>query len=261
MSRSAVEGEQLVGGEALEVQGLARVDEIRSLPRRQDLVPAAVPLAPEGRAPGAVKLLHGSVAPHQPGAEGERTFIVVADLAELVAHVPHGNCRVARVPPGQRLRDGRGGLPVLGRRRVELVAGAVPKRAAVRVNRQRFGVFVPQPGRRRRGGRGQAHPDPAPVQEVQDLVQPAEVPGTFPGLQQGPAEDAHRDQVDAGFLHEPDVLRPGFGRPLLGVVVGAEKEPGTIRQAGQAVAAGIHGNPWLNGRYGQSKAFNSGDHQ
>ena len=233
-----VKAQQLVRREALEVQGLAGIDQVRRAPRRHDLVPAAVPLAPEGGAPGSVQLLHGSVTPHQPGAECKRTFVVVTDLPQLVAHVPHGNCGVVRIPFGQRFRDGRSGPAVSGRRRAELVARAVPEGAAVRVHRKRCGVIVTQPGRRRCCGCGQAHPDATVVQQVQDAVQPAEVAGPFAGLQQRPAEHPHRGKVDARLLHQPDILRPAFGRPLLGVVVRAVDEPQSLRQGVQAALGG-----------------------
>src|SRR5690606_6587805 len=44
------------------------------------------------------------------------------------------------------------------------------------------------------------------------------------GLDRRPREDGQRDDVHARLAHQPDVLVPHLGRPLLGVVVGAVPE-------------------------------------
>ena len=60
------------------------------------------------------------------------------------------------------------------------------------------------------------------------------------GLEQRPREDAERDDVDAGLLHQAHVLVPDLARPLLGVVVGAEREPATLGPHGRMAATAAH---------------------
>ena len=60
---------QRVGGEPMEVELLRRVGEGRRGPRRQDLVPVAVVLAPERRAPRIVEVVESGVAGAQPLTE------------------------------------------------------------------------------------------------------------------------------------------------------------------------------------------------
>ena len=97
---------QLVGGEPVEVELLGRVGEGRRDPRRQDLVPVAVVLAPERGAPGVVERVQVAVARAQPAAERGGAHVAVAVrvvAAELVADVPQHERGVVGVALGERL--------------------------------------------------------------------------------------------------------------------------------------------------------------
>lgn len=226
---------QHVGGEALEVQLLGGVRVGGGQPRRQDLLPVAVALGPERRAPGVVEGVEGGVAGAQPVAEGAGGVVgVVVDVvaAELVGDVPGDQRGMVRVALGhlphqaQRVltEDGRGGTPVLAR--------PGPQRLAGGGDRKDLRVGGAEPGRRGGGGGGQVDPDASRVQQVHDLVEPAEVPLVLGGLDAGPGEDRHGDDVDARLLHEPYVLLPHLSRPLLRVVVGAVREAGVASPSG-----------------------------
>jgi hypothetical protein len=84
-------------------------------------------------------------------------------------------------------------------------------------------MVMRQPGGRCRRGRGEVDADAARVQQVHHLVEPAEGELARLGLERRPGEDAERHQVDPGFPHQGDVLRPDGAVPLLGVVVTAER--------------------------------------
>ncbi len=92
---------QRVRGETLEVQLLRGVRVGSGQPGWQDLVPAAVALRPERRAPGVVEGVHGGVAGAQPVPEGGGGVVgVVVDVvaAQLIGDVPGHQGRMAGVP-------------------------------------------------------------------------------------------------------------------------------------------------------------------
>ena len=91
--------------EAPEVELLGRVDGHRRAPRGGDLLPRAVALAPEGRAPGVVERVDRPVALAQPAAERLRAGLAVARAdvrAVLVVDVPQRQRRMVAVALGQR---------------------------------------------------------------------------------------------------------------------------------------------------------------
>jgi hypothetical protein len=95
----AVELEQGVGAEPVPVQLLGRVALGRGDPGRDDLVPVAVPLAPEGGAPGVVQGVQVGVPALQPPAERRAADVAEAlgDVAAvLVVDVPHPQRGVVR---------------------------------------------------------------------------------------------------------------------------------------------------------------------
>ncbi len=235
-----------VGGEPLEVELLRGVGVGRGEAGREDLLPLRVVLRPERRAPGVVEGVQRGVAGAQPVAEGAGGVVgEVVDVvaAELVVDVPGHQRRVVLVPLGQGAHQPqrvpaehrRGGPPVLPRPRPHRLTGG-GHREDLRVRRG-------EPGRRGGGGGPQVHRDPAGVQQVHDLVQPAEVPLVLGLLQPGPGEDADGDDVHARLAHQADVLPPHLARPLLGVVVGAVREAAggvTVRPVRQQGESGGH---------------------
>ena len=222
-----VAGQQLAGAEPGEVELLGRVGERGRDPRRLDLVPGRVDLAPDRAAPGLVQPADLAVPRLEPVPERPRRPVAVAGrdvAAVLVADVPHGHGRVLAVTlrhaPGQI--DGR--LPVRRGARAVALPRAEREAPAVRGDRQDLGVGRDQPRRGRGRGRGQVDPDALLGQQVKHPVQPACGQPARRGLQLGPGEHPDRDQVHARLRHQPDVLGPGGLRPLLGVVVAAVRD-------------------------------------
>ena len=224
----------LVGAEPPPVQLLTGVGEVAvgDLSRRPDLLPAGVALAPEGRRPRVVELLDRAVTLLQPAPESHRAGVaeaVVVVAAVLIVHVPHHHRRVVVVALDQLGDEGRGGVTVGGRRGTVRLARAERARVADLVDERRLRVTLEEPRRRARGRGRQVHGDPARVQLVEHPVEPVEVVRPGLGLEQGPGEDPHADQVDPGLPHEAYVLVPDLLRPLLRVVVGAVGDPSAER--------------------------------
>lgn len=216
-------------GEAAVVQRLGRVADGGGGARRVDLLQVGVVLAPEGGAPDLVDRVDRAVDGAQPAAEVGRAGVAVAGGdgdAVLVVHVPQGERRVVAVALGEAGGDVRGGGPVVGVAVADGGAGAELVAHALLGHGQRLGVGAVEPGGRGGGGRAQVDADAVLVQQVEDPVEPAEVVLPRGGFQQGPGEDPDAHHRDAGLPHQPDVLAPDVLRPLLGVVVPAEGEPG-----------------------------------
>ena len=168
-----------VGGEPVEVELLRRVGEGRRGPRRQDLVPVAVVLAPERGAPRVVEPVErrcsGRAATHGTRRHSRRSSSARcarrARCSRARARVRDG-CRIARARArtsrrecvAEHRRAGAPGLPAAG-----------PQPDPVGAHGQHLGVLPGQPGRRRSGGGGQVDPHPARVQRVEGLVEPVEV--------------------------------------------------------------------------------------
>ena len=230
--------EQRVGAEPLEVEPVRRVRHARRLPRGIDLVPGAVDLAPERRAPRGVERVERPVAPLEPGAEVRDGCLVVAvgdRSAVLVVHVPHHDGGVVRVPLGELLGDRRA-----ARRYSGLLGETMPREPNPSVTPSRVtGRACGYAFQNHAGGTVVGVPRstsmPAPREQVEHLVEEREVVLALARLEQRPGEDADAHEVDAGLAHELDVLEPGLARPLLGVVVAAEADRGG---AGDPAAAG-----------------------
>ncbi len=236
-------GEHGVAGEALEVELVARVPRGGGGPRRFDLRPGGVALAPEDGAPGLVQRLQGLVALPQPAPEVHGRLLAVAGgdrCAVLVEDVPQRQRRMVGVALGQRGGDAGGGLAVGGGAVADRAAAAEGQSPAVLGDRQRVGVALVEPGRGHHRGGGQVHRDPVVVQQVQQPVQPAELEDAGGGLQQGPGEDADAHGVHTGLPHQGHVLGPDLLGPLLGVVVTAEREAAS-QQSGGAPSGGLCG--------------------
>ena len=189
----------------------------------------AVALGPEGGPPRVVQPVDVAVPVDQPVAEGLGAHVAVAQgvvTAQLVAHVPQGQGLVAAVPLCHRPAQPQRVLPVDRRARAEGLPSARPQDGAVHADRKHLRMAPGEPRRRGRRRGGEVHLDARGVDEVDHLVEPAEGELAGARLQQGPGEDAHGDQVDAGLAHQPDVVLPHLPGPLLGVVVAAEGQGG-----------------------------------
>ena len=214
-----------IGVEPHEVQLLGRVGIGGRRSGRQDVIEAAVALRPERRPPRIVEGVDVAVAVREPGPEGGdgAVGVVLRDVApDLVVDVPQPHGGVGGValghPGGHR---GRVATIDPGADRVGLASALVQDGAVLALGKD-LRVLPRQPGRRGRGGGGQAHADAARVQLVDDLVEPLPVELALAGLDRRPGEDADADQVDPGLPHQLDVLVPDFAGPLLGVVVPTE---------------------------------------
>ena len=219
--------EQGVGGEPAVVQQLGGVARGRCLAGRQDVLEGGVALAPEAGAPRVVHRRDVAVPAPQPLPERGRAGVAVARrvvAAVLVRDVPHRQRRVVAVALRHRLGEAHGVVAEDRRAGAVGLPPAGPQSVAVAGHRQRVGVAVREPGRRRGGAGGQVDGDATLVQQVHDLVQPAQVEASGLGLERRPGEDPHRDEADAGLAHQRDVLRPHVAGPLLGVVVAAESD-------------------------------------
>ena len=224
----AVEVEQGVGAEAVVVEHVGGVVERRGAPRREDVVPGRVALAPEGGAPGVVERVEGGVPALEPAAEGDGAGVAVAGqvvAGVLVGDVPHGQGRVVVVAAGEPVGEAEGHLAVERRRRAPGLPAAGPQGVAVVVDGQDLRVGRGQPGRRGGGRGGEVDGDPVGVQQVHDLVEPLEGVLALGRLEPGPREDAEGDEADAGLAHQAHVVVPDGARPLLGVVVPSEGDP------------------------------------
>ena len=219
-----VVAQQLVGGEAGEVQLVGRVGDRGGEPRREHLVEAPVALRPERGAPRLVQRLDRAVASGEPAPERRSADVApaLADVAaQLVAHMPQPDRRVAPVAARQLLDQAQRVFPEQRRAGAPGLPAARPQRPARRVDGQHLRVCGGQPRRRGRGGRRHVDRDAPFVQEAEHLVEPVEVVPPGLRLQQRPREHPERHEPDARLAHERDVLPPHRRRPLLGVVVAA----------------------------------------
>lgn len=223
-------------GEPLVVEGLARVADRRGGARRVDVLEARVPLAPEGGAPGLVDGVDRAVRRPQPAAEVGGAGVAVAGGdgdAVLVVHVPHGQRRVAAVALGEARGDGRRGRAVVRVAVADRATGAELVAHALGGDRQGVGMAAVEPDRRRHGRGAEVDADAVLVQQIDHPVEPAEVVLPRRGFEEGPGEDPDADHGDAGLPHQPDVVLPDGFRPLLGVVVPTEGEPGEALGGGR----------------------------
>ena len=248
-----VEVEEGVGPEAVEVEQVRRVPEARRRPRREQLVPVRVPLAPERRAPGLVEPVERHVPPLQPSPELGRAGVAVAGQVVarvLVRDVPQGQRRVVGVAGGQLVGEREREVAVEAARRAPRLAATGPQRAAVAVDREDLGVGRGEPGRwaRRRGG--EVDGDVVGVQEVHHVVEPGEVVLALRGLQPRPREDPEGHEGHPGLAHQPHVVGPHLAGPLLGVVVPSEADPvsgpgahPSVWQVGGVSTRSVHAPP------------------
>ena len=100
---------------------------------------------------------------------------------------------------------------------------------AVLVTRKDLRVAFVQPQRRGRRRGGQVDHDAGIAEFVDDAVEPAEIPTILGGLDAIPAEDGEGHGVDAGLLHQADVVVPDVLGPLVGIVVATEGDAAAIR--------------------------------
>ena len=229
-----VEVEEHVVAEPFEVELLAGVDHRVGAhePWDEHFVEAVHLLAPEGGAPRLIERVDGAVLAAAPCAEGlERVVGVVLAVVPpvFVAHVPCGHIRVGAVPFGELAAQGQRVFLEHRAGRAPGLARAGVDRMAVLVTRKDLRVAFVQPQRRGRRRGGQVDHDAGIAEFVDDAVEPAEIPTILGGLDAIPAEDGEGHGVDAGLLHQADVVVPDVLGPLVGIVVATEGDAAAIR--------------------------------
>ncbi len=238
--------EEGVRAEPAPVQQMRGIAERRARGGRHHFVPVAVVLAPERRAPRPVEFGEVAVATLQPPPERPRA-VGGSSSVSCGSRVRSTRAR-ARVRGGRRIgwpssRRGRGsGRGRSGGTRAPRLPAADLVPVATLVHGPDLGMRGREPRRWGRGRGGQVDADAAVVQEVEDAVEPAEIPRVRSGLEPGPGEDADGGEVDTSLAHEFDVALPDLFRPLLGVVVTAEgNAPGRPPQVPPAgIARCVH---------------------
>ena len=218
-----VEAHHLVGREPSpgHAVGGAR---LRHRPHRQlDLVEAAVFHGPEHIAPGGVQGRHVAVAGLQPDPEGvprhRRGGQGGVMAAQLVVRLPAHHAGMLAVALGQGGDDAAAGLQIGLAGEVVVPAGAEPPGPPrLRVHGQHVRMPVHQPFGR--GGRRRAdhHFQPRVGQDVEGVVEPAEVVVSGRRLEAGPGELPHPHIGEAERLHPAGVLGPHLARPVFGIV-------------------------------------------
>ena len=221
----AVHVAQLVGGEPPEVQQLRRVVHVGSGARRHDLLPVAVPLAPERGAPRPVEGVEVAV-PVLParcgtGPRTGRRSTPARTRCRRATSRPRG-------APAYRSTSARTNSATRSRYTADPGQNWLREPTLIRTpdasTAQRRRVQPRQPRRRRRGRRRQVDRDPARVQQVEHLVEPVPAQLVRARLEHRPREHPDGHQVDARLAHERHVLAPhlaaatapGCSRPRTG---------------------------------------------
>ena len=101
---------------------------------------------------------------------------------------------------------------------------------AVSVDWQHLRMTLVQPHRGRGSGRGQVHGDARRAELVDHVVKPLERELALARFDLVPAEDGEGHSVDASLGHQVDVLVQRLLRPLIRIVVTAERDATTIRR-------------------------------
>ena len=160
------------------VELLGRVDIGRGEAGRIDLVPLAVVLAPERRAPRRVEGVERPVALAQPAPEcgrrgGAEALREVAGV--LVVDVPHRQSRMSAIAAGKGGDEARRAIAIGRAVRAVVATRAVPEDQSLGGDGQDLGMQPDKPGRRRRGRRREVDLDAMFVEQVDHAVEPAEV--------------------------------------------------------------------------------------
>src|SRR5262249_52280803 len=155
------------GEEPPVIQLLGGIAQILRGPRRQDLLPAPVALAPEGGRPGLVQRIESAVSEAQPAAERRGTVIAETPSAIFIVYMPQAQCRVGRVARGELRGDAAAGGAVGRGIDAVRVAGAVHESHALAGLRHRVGMLAREPRWWRRGGCGKGDADACLVDRVE----------------------------------------------------------------------------------------------
>ncbi|OQA46003.1 MAG: hypothetical protein BWY52_01008 [Chloroflexi bacterium ADurb.Bin325] len=190
--------------------------------RRGDLLPVGVGLAPVGGGPARVQLVQAAVARLEKGLELAPALGAVADPVVLVIELPADDVRVLAEALAHHGRDPPAVALIDGRVDAEVAAVAVLRAAAILVHGQRLGVRLGQPGRRRGRRRAEHDRDAGLRQLIHRALQPVQVELAVRRLHGRPGKLAQPRHVEAGLLHEPDVLRPPRFGPVFRVIGGAQ---------------------------------------
>lgn len=224
--------------EAALLQLEVRVDRaVEPLPCQANLLPVAVPAAPESGAERLVQRVERAELPLQVGAE--RVMVAVGeelgDLAvELVVDLPPDDRRVRAVVRGDPLDDARRERAIL-RRVVAVVAARAVEGVALAVAVEDAGVVVLHPDRRGRRRGAEDHVHPEPLADGQEVVEVADLERAVVGLQQPPGELGDAQRVEPVLEHARDVVLPERPVPVLRVVGDSESPIGVTHVSPQCV--------------------------
>ena len=211
----------LEGGKPFPVERIA----FGTAPRR-DLRPVGVEVTPEGVPPRAVQILQRPVPFPEPDAKTLLAEFAEAFAVVFVRDVPGGERRMMCVPFRQLRIDLAHLFAVDRRTPAVVVAVGIRLAQAVFVNPADLRIRGRQPGGFRPARRREDHVEVVFGHAVHDPVEPVELIFSGSRFEHGPAEDADREGVAAGFLHEFEVavddLR-GF-EPLIRIVVAAVQD-------------------------------------
>ena len=140
------------------------------------------------------------------------------------------------VAPGELLGDREGLGGTRPRRGQKPWREPWVSRRALGVDQERFRVRRGEPGRRRRGGGGQAGLDAVGGEEVEDPVEPGELVAAASGSSRAQEKMPTLTRLTPASRMSAHVLGPRLPGPLLGVVVTAVEQP---RDAGEQGAASL----------------------
>ena len=146
--------------------------------------------------------------------------------SEFVGYVPHCHRRMRAVAL-HHSRDESHGLAAKDRRaRAPPLSAAWPALRAVGCNGQNLRVLRRQPRGRRCRRCSKIHLDSCGVQKFDDRVELTEFVLSSTRFDARPSKDIDRNEADARFLHQPDVINPDRLWPLLRAVVASKHDRG-----------------------------------
>ena len=136
--------------------------------------------------------------------------------AELVVGLPADDIGRLGEVLGHGPRDALGEPPVIGVRIAVVLAAAPDDLRAVGLGPQGLGVLLGDPGGHDGGGGAEDHVDAVAGEQLDRVIQPAEVELALARLHVDPGELRQPDNVEAGLLHEPGVGLPSLAGPVSG---------------------------------------------
>jgi len=184
------------------VNGIVHVaDSAGRISGKNQLVPAAVSLAPENGSPFAVEILQRSVLVLQPADKRLPAIFTPAATHQLVIHLPRDHMRIFTVVRGHCGNNPPGVFPK--RRAVEagMPPAAEAPHPAVKIGGAHIGAFVHQPFWRCGGRRAQNSINSEAGQCFNRPIQPFKMELTLLRFQLCPRKLAHANRIKARIPH------------------------------------------------------------